>query len=214
MVVLDISCYFCSLLNDKYYLPLSQSQHDAPGNPPKSSQLPLCRHCQNHKPPGVHHCAICNECIVKMDHHCIWVNQCVGAKNHRHFLQFLAFIVTGCATFTVGAFNTFYHNYWRPTSNQVYCNSELTNLPCVFSYFLCALVFLLVGGLFWWNFVLISAGTTYIGILKEDISRQLDEFFGSETVKTFIRHILIPSGHHAHINHKLEEQPFTGTTVV
>lgn len=34
-----------------------------------------------------------------------------------------------------------------------------------FAYCLCGAVFLLVGGLFWWNFSLISSGQTYIEFL-------------------------------------------------
>lgn len=48
-----------------------------------------------------------------MDHHCIWINQCVGAKNHRHFFQFLTFIITGCLVFVLGGYHTFYFNYWK-----------------------------------------------------------------------------------------------------
>ncbi|KAF5834489.1 hypothetical protein DUNSADRAFT_8813 [Dunaliella salina] len=39
----------------------------------------LCLECQNHKPPGVHHCSTCRRCIVDMDHHCPFIGNCVGA---------------------------------------------------------------------------------------------------------------------------------------
>jgi hypothetical protein len=39
----------------------------------------MCGQCQTFKPPGSHHCRICNRCISRMDHHCPWMNNCVGA---------------------------------------------------------------------------------------------------------------------------------------
>lgn len=47
----------------------------------------MCSHCQTYKPPGAHHCRICNRCISGMDHHCPWMNNCVGANNFSKQLQ-------------------------------------------------------------------------------------------------------------------------------
>ncbi|KAI1725647.1 DHHC palmitoyltransferase domain-containing protein [Ditylenchus destructor] len=220
-----------------------------PGTPAKSSELPQCRYCLNHKPERVHHCAICNECIVKMDHHCIWVNQCVGAQNHRHFFQFLTFLVTGCATYMIAGFRTFYYNYWRANTNQMFCASDLTYLPwyekfcdnggefivssVFFSYFLCVLVFIFVGGLCYWNFVLISSGQTYVGVLKRGIEKHAfiqlifcplrntgftnhwKRFLGLNQSITIVRHILLPSAHRAYAyENYLTSDSLTNITVL
>lgn len=34
------------------------------------AKLAMCSQCQTFKPPGSHHCRICNRCISRMDHHC------------------------------------------------------------------------------------------------------------------------------------------------
>jgi hypothetical protein len=63
----------------------------------------MCGQCQTFKPPGSHHCRICNRCISRMDHHCPWMNNCVGAANLKHFLLFLLYTWT-CAAFSLGVF--------------------------------------------------------------------------------------------------------------
>mmetsp|Transcript_52365 Transcript_52365/g.125043 ORF Transcript_52365/g.125043 Transcript_52365/m.125043 type:complete len:284 (-) Transcript_52365:98-949(-) len=67
---------------------------------PKGEQPPegidLCTKCYAPKPPGAHHCSICNKCIRKMDHHCPWVNNCVGARNQKHFLLFVFYVQLQC----------------------------------------------------------------------------------------------------------------------
>ena len=55
----------------------------------KKKNWKKCRYCQIIKPLRTHHCAICNNCIFKMDHHCPWINNCVGQNNQRYFLLFL-----------------------------------------------------------------------------------------------------------------------------
>lgn len=37
-----------------------------------AQKLSMCSQCQTFKPPGSHHCRICNRCISRMDHHCPW----------------------------------------------------------------------------------------------------------------------------------------------
>lgn len=63
----------------------------------------MCGQCQTFKPPGSHHCRICNRCISRMDHHCPWMNNCVGAGNLKHFILFLMYTWT-CAAFALGLF--------------------------------------------------------------------------------------------------------------
>ncbi|KAL3092378.1 hypothetical protein niasHS_007587 [Heterodera schachtii] len=204
-----------------------------PGSPAKSDKHPLCYICQNYKPMNAHHCSICNICVLNMDHHCIWINQCVGADNHRYFFQFLVFVTVGCLTFVFAAFNTFYYNYWRAFTNKMFCDSNTLAdfLPwfdflCTrgphfiissvfFTYLLCIIVFLLVGSLLYWNFVLISCGETYLGILLQSggfgriwhmllfphrhprFRENWRSFLGLQrnSRRSLWRHILLPSSH-------------------
>ncbi|XP_022659605.1 palmitoyltransferase ZDHHC6-like isoform X2 [Varroa destructor] len=57
--------------------------------------LQYCGLCEGFKPPRAHHCRRCGHCVMKMDHHCPWINACVGHRNHRNFIFFLLFCVTG-----------------------------------------------------------------------------------------------------------------------
>ncbi|KAK0159222.1 hypothetical protein PV328_010131 [Microctonus aethiopoides] len=78
-----------------YYMGVNVSA----GYPPEGGLIPeavsICKKCIKPKPPRTHHCSICDRCVLKMDHHCPWLNNCVGHYNHRHFLQYMAFTVTG-----------------------------------------------------------------------------------------------------------------------
>ena len=54
-----------------------------------------CSKCCVFKPPRSHHCSVCDRCVPRMDHHCPWVNNCVGNDNHKLFVVFLFWGVTG-----------------------------------------------------------------------------------------------------------------------
>lgn len=83
-----------------------------PGSPPsgwkpdveiadEAGASKFCQKCAAFKPPRAHHCRVCNKCILKMDHHCPWINNCVGHNNHKYFILFLVYAVTGI-TYCIG----------------------------------------------------------------------------------------------------------------
>jgi|UniRef100_A0AC35GVG5 palmitoyltransferase len=206
------------------------------GRPPKKIEqdsngppIPICYRCQTPKDINTHHCSLCDECVVNMDHHCVWINRCVGAGNHRYFLQFTGFLALACFLYCTISFTTFYYNYWHPTSDTVFCHQsleetffwvpklcsygdEMIGASIFFAYVLCLIIFGLVGGLFLWNVLLISSGTTYIEILKgqnsktswklflfpwlkPDFADIWTEFLNLKNGRTFWRHIALPSSH-------------------
>lgn len=85
----------------------------------------MCGQCQTFKPPGSHHCRICNRCISRMDHHCPWMNNCVGAGNLKHFCLFLAYTWL-CAAFSLSVFG------W----NYFFCSDE----DCTYHHFVLHMV--------------------------------------------------------------------------
>ncbi len=52
----------------------------------KSSRY--CKVCGHYKLPRMHHSAVLNRCVYRMDHHCLLVNNCVGYRNYHIFIQF------------------------------------------------------------------------------------------------------------------------------
>jgi hypothetical protein len=79
---------------------LDPSYRLAPPTAPDA--LRWCEDCASFKPRRVHHCSVCNACVLKMDHHCPWLANCVGARTYPYFVRTLAWGVLACA-FMCGA---------------------------------------------------------------------------------------------------------------
>lgn len=62
----------------------------------KDAKVSMCKKCKVKRPPRTHHCSLCNRCVLRMDHHCPWIGNCIGYKNHRFFVQFLAYGALTC----------------------------------------------------------------------------------------------------------------------
>mmetsp|Transcript_5686 Transcript_5686/g.4063 ORF Transcript_5686/g.4063 Transcript_5686/m.4063 type:complete len:100 (+) Transcript_5686:643-942(+) len=53
-------------------------------------------------PPRVEHCAVCNECILKVDHHSYIIgNKCIGLLNQKFFILFLLYTAIGSIYVTI-----------------------------------------------------------------------------------------------------------------
>jgi hypothetical protein len=86
---LSLACHVKTTLTDPGSVPASAVPTESQRL--SSHKLSMCSQCQTFKPPGSHHCRICNRCISRMDHHCPWMNNCVGAGNMKYFLLFLIY---------------------------------------------------------------------------------------------------------------------------
>ena len=52
-------------------------------------RINFCSTCKMYRPPGTHHCRLCDNCIQRFDHHCPFIGNCVGLRNYRFFVGFI-----------------------------------------------------------------------------------------------------------------------------
>lgn len=111
----------------------------------RNAKLSMCSQCQTFKPPGSHHCRICNRCISRMDHHCPWMNNCVGAGNLKHFLLFLIYTWT-CAAFSLALLG----------ANYFFCADETCAFNLVMTQLVRIMTVLSVGALLFTSSMLMN----------------------------------------------------------
>lgn len=101
LVTMALACHAKTSLTDPGSVPVTAIPSERQRMTKDSHSM--CGQCQTFKPPGSHHCRICNRCISRMDHHCPWMNNCVGAGNLKHFLLFLIYTWTS-STYALALF--------------------------------------------------------------------------------------------------------------
>ena len=79
----------------------------------KSAKITTCTKCKLRRPPRTHHCSACDRCILRMDHHCPWVGNCVGFRNHRFFIQFLAYSSISCLNLGLSCLGAMQEQDWQ-----------------------------------------------------------------------------------------------------
>nr|XP_019009035.1 vacuolar protein [Kwoniella pini CBS 10737]OCF47816.1 vacuolar protein [Kwoniella pini CBS 10737] len=123
-----------------------------------SRRVRRCRKCDGPKPERTHHCSVCKRCVLQMDHHCPWINACVGLHNQRHFVLFMAWLSTGCATVSITGYRAFlatfdYHAEWP---------SWTPKIGFTLIYVLCLAIGFAVSVLMFWHLYMVSYGETSI----------------------------------------------------
>jgi palmitoyltransferase len=136
-----------------------------------------CLKCQNVKPPLAHHCSICKRCIRRMDHHCPWINNCVGLRNHRLFLQFLAYTLAGLS-YTMALL--FYRAFWGECRGGTWQHglSDLALGVVTIIADVCFSFFIM--GVMWDQWDGLSEGLPGIDLLKKDRDEKAAAQLGEE----------------------------------
>ncbi|KAH0286547.1 Palmitoyltransferase akr1, ankyrin repeat-containing protein akr1 [Aureobasidium namibiae CBS 147.97] len=95
--------YFTAMLMDPGYIPRSASRGQQKATIEELIEAKafdehhFCTMCMIRKPLRSKHCRRCNRCVARHDHHCPWLNNCVGVNNHRAFVLYIIFLLTGIA---------------------------------------------------------------------------------------------------------------------
>ena len=56
-----------------------------------NSYKKYCKKCKQNKYARVHHCSLCNTCVLRFDHHCNWLHSCIGLHNYKYFYCFIVY---------------------------------------------------------------------------------------------------------------------------
>lgn len=136
-----------------------------PGRRP-NAPLRYCQKCKCLKGMRTHHCSLCRKCVMKMDHHCPWINNCVGFRNHKYFLLFLFYMMTGSMFFlTCGATQAARVFRGLPTSATFMFSAVLCVAACIAS-----MIF------FVWNVILVATNQTTIEFMTNFSTKEINRF--------------------------------------
>ena len=111
----------------------------------------ICEKCGALRLPRIHHCSICNSCVLLMDHHCPWTGCCIGLFNRKNFLLYLTYFAIYCA---ISFFAILFFS-----SKKISCSIFIFKIISVGFHLG---VFIVVLGVLFKQFWLISEGKTEI----------------------------------------------------
>lgn len=103
--------FYKAIVTDPGFIPLAENDEevktviDALTDEGRLNGTNYCIFCLVRKPLRSKHCRLCKRCVGRFDHHCPWVWNCVGFRNHRWFMLFILFLISGVVFFdnlTVG----------------------------------------------------------------------------------------------------------------
>ncbi|KAI0050411.1 zf-DHHC-domain-containing protein [Auriscalpium vulgare] len=141
-----------------------------------------CAKCGETKPERTHHCRVCNRCVLKYDHHCPGINQCVGLHNERHFVLFMAYVVTATFWYAVSGF-------WHCLDALGINDDEWNYLvhPIIFAvtYMISVVMCLAVATMLLWHMWSVSVGETSVESQDHDVYRRMAESRGESFANSY-----------------------------
>lgn len=128
----------------------------------------FCNTCVAVKPERVHHCSICNKCVLRFDHHCPWMGTCIGLLNAKFFLQFLLYttLTSGHASYML--IRTLL-NLNRPRAHLTMRPGIIVALSLISptALLITTISFFVVGGMFIWHMWLAMNNETSLENLRK-----------------------------------------------
>jgi palmitoyltransferase len=172
--VLCAGFFYLAIVTDPGFVPKPETEEETKGaieeltDQGRLNGTNFCIFCMIRKPLRSKHCKLCNHCVARFDHHCPWVWNCVGFNNHRSFLLFVIFLITGIISFNslvIGYFGENAPPYEEPEDPTfTMCNvSETFCRATAYDTFLLAVAFWATLQLTW-TLVLAASHLYQIGV--------------------------------------------------